>query len=326
MRRREFIAGLGGAAVWPVAAQAQLAGKLPTIGFLDPTSSSTQGRIVVSVFSERLRELGWFDGRNIQIEVRLAEGRHERYAEIAAEFVRLRVDVIVTYSVPAIMAAKHATSAIPIVFASSGDPVGNGLVASLAHPGGNLTGMSNQQADLVGKRIELLREVVPLLRRLAIMTNMSATNAVQEQSEVETTARGLGLEAIQLQIRSAADIEPAFAGLKDRADALYVVLDPLLNTNRVQINTRALGARLPVIHAVREAVVAAGLMSYGPNAPDLYRRAAEYVDKILRGAKPADLPVQQPVKFDLVINLTTAQTLGLIVPPTLLARADEVIE
>ena len=327
MKRREVITLLGGAAAaWPLAARAQPSGKLPTIGFLDPTSSSTQGRIVASVLSQRLRELGWFDGRNIKIEVRLAEGRRERYAEIAAEFVRLRVDVIVTYSVPAILATKQATSTIPIVFASSGDPVGNGLVASLARPGGNLTGMSNQQADLVGKRIELLREVVPSLRRLAMMTNVSAPNAVQEQSEVETTARGLGVEAIRLQIRSAADIEPAFAGVKDRADALYVVLDPLVNTHRVQINTRALAARLPTMHAVREAVVAAGLMAYGPNAPDLYRRAAEYVDKILRGAKPADLPVQKPVKFDLVINLTTAKTLGVTVPPTLLASADEVIE
>ena len=281
MRRREAITLLGGAAALPLVARAQPSGKLPTIGFLDPTSSTTQGRIVVSVFSQRLRELGWFDGRNIQIEVRLAEGRRERYAEIAAEFVRLRVDVIVTYAVPAIIATKQATSTIPIVFASSGDPVGNGLVASLARPGGNLTGMTNQSADLVGKRIELLREVLPSLRRLAIMTNVSATNAVQEQSEVETAARGLGVEAIRLQIRSAGDIEPTLAGLKDRADALYVVLDPLLNTHRVQINTRALGARLPTMHAVREAVVAAGLMSYGANAPDLYRRAAEYVDKIL---------------------------------------------
>lgn len=317
---------LGCAAVGPPTAQAQPTGKLPTIGFLDPTSSSTQGPIVVSVFSKRLRELGWLDGRNIRIEVRLAEGQRERYAEIAAEFIRLPVDVIVTYSVPAIIATKQATSTIPIVFATSGDPVGNGLVASLARPGGNLTGMSNQSADLVGKRIELLRELVPSLRRLAIMTNVSAPNAVRDQNEVETTSRGLGVEAVPLKIRNAADIEPAFAGLRDRADALYVVLDPLVNTNRVQINTRALGARLPTMYGVRESVVAGGLISYGPNQADLYRRAAEYVDKILRGAKPADLPVQQPIQFELVINLTTAKTLGVTVSPTLLFRADEVIE
>jgi putative ABC transport system substrate-binding protein len=322
MRRREFLAILGGAA-WPLTAHAQSSGKVPTIGFLDATSSATQGQIV-SAFSQRLRELGWLEGRNIQLEVRWAEGRRERYVEIAAEFVRLKVDVIVTYAVPAIIAVKQATSTIPIVFAAAGDPVGNGLVASLARPGGNLTGMSNQSADLVGKRIEMLREVVPALRRLAVMTNVSAANAVQEQNEVEATARTLGLETVPLPIRSAADIGAAFAGLK--ADALYVVIDPLVNTNRVQINTHALGARLPTMHAFREFAVAAGLMSYGPNLPDLYRRAAEYVDKILRGAKPADLPVQQPIKFDLVINLTTAKTLGVTVPPSLLARADEVIE
>jgi putative tryptophan/tyrosine transport system substrate-binding protein len=322
MRRREFLAILGGAA-WPLTAHAQSSGKVPTIGFLDATSSATQGQIV-SAFSQRLRELGWLEGRNIQLEVRWAEGRRERYVEIAAEFVRLKVDVIVTYAVPAIIAVKQATSTIPIVFAAAGDPVGNGLVASLARPGGNLTGMSNQSADLVGQRIEMLREVVPALRRLAVMTNVAAANAVQEQNEVEATARTLGLETVPLPIRSAADIGAAFSGLK--ADALYVVIDPLVNTNRVQINTHALGARLPTMHAFREFAVAAGLMSYGPNLPDLYRRAAEYVDKILRGAKPADLPVQQPIKFDLVINLTTAKTLGVTVPPTLLARADEVIE
>ena len=204
MKRREFLMVLGGAVGWPLAAQAQPTGKLPTIGFLDPTASSTQGPIVVSVFSQRLRELGWLDGRNIRIEVRLAEGRRERYAEIAAEFIRLPVDVIDTYSVPAIIATKQATSTIPIVFATSGDPVGNGLVTSLARPGGNLTGMSNQSADLVGKRIELLRELVPSLHRLAIMTNVSAPNAVRDQREVEATARSLRVEAVPLQIRTAA--------------------------------------------------------------------------------------------------------------------------
>jgi len=326
MRRRQFLGVLlGGAAAVPLTARAQSTGKPPTIGFLDATSSSTQGQLE-SVFTQRLRELGWLDGRNVRFEVRYAEGRAERYAEIAAEFVQLKVDVIVTYAVPAIMAVKKATTTIPIVFAAAGDPVGNGLVSSLARPGGNVTGLSNQNADIAGKRIEILREVVPTLRRLAILTNMSAPNAVLEKAEVETAAGVLGLEVGSLEIRKAADIETAFAGPKARADALYVVLDPLVNTNRVRINTLALGARLPTMHAFREFVVAAGLISYGPNIPDLYRRAASYVDKILRGAMPADLPVEQPIKFDLVINLTTAKALGLIVPPMLLARADEVIE
>jgi putative ABC transport system substrate-binding protein len=306
-------------------ARAQQAGRLPTIGFLDATSRSTQGQIA-SVFTQRLRELGWLDGRNVTVEVRWAEGRRERYSEIAAEFVRLKVDVIVTYAVPAIIATKQATSTIPIVFAAAGDPVGNGLVQSLARPGGNVTGLSNQSSDLVGKRIELLREVVPGLRQLAIMVNASAPNAVLEKSEVETTARTLGLDVVLLEIRQAADIEPAFAPLKGRTQALYVVIDPLVNTSRVRINTLAFGARLPTMHAFREFVEAGGLMSYGPNLPDLYRRAAEYVDKILRGARPADLPVEQPVKFDLVVNLTTAKALGLTVPLAMLARADEVIE
>jgi putative ABC transport system substrate-binding protein len=298
---------------------------VPTIGFLDATSRSTQGQLA-SVFTQRLRELGWLDGRNITVEVRWAEGRPERYAEIAAEFVRSKVDVIVTYAVPAINAAKKATSTIPIVFAAAGDPVGNGLVASLARPGGNVTGLSNQTSDIAGKRIELLREVVPGLRRLAIIANAGAPNAMTEKDEVQVAARALSLDVTLLEIRSGADIEPAFAGLKDRVQALYVTLDPLVNTNRVRINTLALGAGLPTMQPFREFVEGGGLMSYGANFADLYRRAAEYVDKILRGAKPADLPVEQPIKFDLVINLTTAKTLGITVPHTLLARANEVIE
>ena len=275
---------------------------------------------------QRLRELGWIEGRTVAIEYRWAEGRSERFAEIAAEFVRLKVDVIVTAGTAAVVAAKQATSVIPIVFAAAGDPVGTGLVASLARPGGNVTGLSNQSADLAGKRLELLREVVPGLRRLAIMANVGNPIGVLEMGEVQAAARTLGLEVVTLEIRRAEDIAPAFEALKGRADALYVVTDPLVNTNRIRINTLALGARLPTMHGIREYVEAGGLMSYGPNFPDLFRRAADYVDKILRGAKPADIPVEQPTKFDLVINLTTAKALGLDVPPTLLARADEVIE
>jgi putative ABC transport system substrate-binding protein len=324
MRRREFITLLGGAAAWPLAARAQQRGRLPTIGFLGaPTLAN--GRPWLDAFVQRLRELGWIEGHTIAIEVRWAEGRAERFAEIAAELVRLKVDLIVT-SGAAVVAAKQATSVIPIVFPAAPDPIGSSLVASLARPGGNVTGLSMQQPDLASKRLGLLREVVPGLRRLAILANVGYPSAVVEMGEVQATARTLAFEVIKLEIRRGEEIAPAFEALKGGADALYVCSEPLVNTNRVRVNTLALGARLPTMYGYREFVDSGGLMSYGPNIPDLFRRAGDYVDKILRGAKPADLPVQQPTKFDLVINLTTAKTLGLEVPPTLLARADEVIE
>jgi putative ABC transport system substrate-binding protein len=324
--RREFITLLGGAAAaWPLAARAQQPGKLPTIGFVVAGTPSSYGPWV-AVCVQRLRELGWIEGRTIAFEYRWAEGRTERAAEIAAEFVRLKVDVIVTSATAVIVAAMQATSAIPIVFAAAGDPVGTGLVASLARPGGNVTGLSNQTADLAGKRVELLRELVPDLRRLAIMANVGGPAVVLAMREVEVTARSLGLDVIPLEIRRGEDIVPAFEALSGRAEALYVLIDALTNIHRVRINTLALADRLPTMYAVREGVEAGGLMSYGPNIPSLYRRAGDYVDKILRGAKPADIPIEQPTKFDLVINLTTAKALGLKVPPTLLARADEVIE
>jgi putative ABC transport system substrate-binding protein len=323
--RRKFLATLGGAAAWPLAARAQQATKLPTIGFLGQNTRSFASEYVAA-FVQRLRELGWIEGRTIAIEYRWGEGREERFAEIAAEFVRLKVDVIVTSATPPALAAKHARSIIPIVFATAGDPVGTGLVAGLARPGGNLTGLSSQTADLAAKRLGLLREVVLGLRRLAIMGNVGNSLSVLELSEVQAAASTLGLEVATLEIRRAEDIAPAFDALKGRADALYVCLDPVLITNRIRINTLALAARLPTMSADRGSVEAGGLMSYGPNFPDLWRRAADYVDKILRGAKPGEIPVEQPTKFDLVINLTTAKALGLDVPPTLLARADEVIE
>jgi ABC-type uncharacterized transport system substrate-binding protein len=323
--RREFITLLGGAAAaWPVAARAQQPAKLPTIGVLGAATPATWS-LFVAAFVQRLRELGWIEGRTIAIEYRWAEGRGERFAEIAAEFVRLKVDVIVTVG-GAVLAAKQATSLIPIVFAVAADPVGSGLVASLARPGGNVTGLSTQFTDLAGKRLELLREIVPNLRRLAIMANTGYPAAVLEMAEVQATARTLGLEVATLEIRRAEDIAPAFEALKGRAEALYVCAESLVTTNRVRINTLALAARLPQMHGVREYVEVGGLMSYGPNVPDLWRRAADYVDKILRGAKPGDLPVEQPTKFDFIINLTTAKALGLEVSPSLLARADEVIE
>ena len=324
MKRREFISLLGGAAaVWPLAARAQQP-KLPTIGFLGTAAASAWGPWTAA-FVQRLHELGWIEGRTVAIQYRWAEGRTDRFAEIAAEFVRIKVDVIVTGGNAAV-AAKRASSAVPIVFAIVDDPVGSGLVTSLARPGGNVTGLSMQSTDLAGKRLALLREVVPGLRRLAIMANVDFPAAAQEMDEIQAAATKLGLDVATFELRRAEDIAPAFEALKGRGEALYVVGDALVITHRVRINTLALTARLPTIFLLREYVEAGGLMSYGPSFPDLFRRAGDYVDKILRGAKPGDIPVEQPTKFDLIINLTTAKALGLSIPESFLVRADEVIE
>jgi putative ABC transport system substrate-binding protein len=298
---------------------------MPTIGYLGGATAISQ-RAWAAAFVQRLRELRWSEGRTVTIEYRWGEGRAERFAEIAAEFVRRKVDVILAGGTEPAVAAKQATSVIPIVFPSAGDPIGSGLVVSLARPGGNVTGLSNQGSDLGAKRVGLLREVFPGLRRLAVMANADYSGGVTEMMEIGPAARTLGLEVIPLPIRGADDIALAFEGLNGRAEALYVIGDSFTNTHRLRINTFALAARLPTMHPQREFVEAAGLMSYGANFPDLNRRAAEYVDKILRGAKPADLPVEQPTKFDLVVNLITARALGLTIPSMLLARADEVIE
>jgi putative ABC transport system substrate-binding protein len=325
MLRREFMALLGGAAATlPLSVRAQQTAKLPTIGFLGASTAAASSQ-ATEAFLRRLHELGWIEGRTVMIEYRWAEGRSERYAEIAAEFVQLQVNVMVTVG-GAVPAAKKATSAIPIVFPAAADPLGSGFVASLARPGGNITGLSSQMVDTARKRLELFREVVPDLRRLAIMANSGNPAAVLEMRDVQGAARALGLEVVTLEILRADEIATAFDALKTRADALYVATDPLLFTHRVRINTLAVSARLPTIYNFRENVDAGGLLSYGANLPDLYRRAAAYVDKILRGAKPAELPVEQPTKFDLIINLSTAKALGLTIPPTILARADEVIE
>jgi putative ABC transport system substrate-binding protein len=326
MKRRAFIKLISGVAVaWPLAARAQQKAKLPTIGFLGAGRASGYGKLA-DAFATRMGELGWVEGSNIAISYRWAEGNAERLADIAAEFVRLKVDVIVTNGNVAIAAAKRATSQIPIVFAGAGDPVGGGLVASLARPGGNVTGMSLQEIDTAGKRLEMLREVIPNLRRLAIVANSSNSSSALEMREVQKAADRFGLEAILLDIQRAEEITPELAGLKGRADALYVCGDPLMRDRRVEISTFAANAKLPTMFNQRSNVEAGGLMSYGPSFADLYRRAAEIVDKILRGEKPADIPVEQPTKFELVVNLTTARALGLIVPQTLLATADEVIE
>jgi putative tryptophan/tyrosine transport system substrate-binding protein len=325
VRRREFVTLLGGAAAaWPLAARAQPA-KLPTIGYLGSGTPAVQGQWVAA-FLQRLRELGWIEGRNLTMEYRWAEGSSDRAAELAAEFVRLKVDVIVTHANPMVVATKQATSVIPIVFAAAADPLGTGLVAGLARPGGNVTGLSVQNTDLAGKHLELLRDLIPGLHRLAIMVNVGNSAAVLELRAVQAAARTIDLEVATLEIRQAEDIAPAFEGLNGRADALYVCIDTVLFSNRIRVNTLALAARLPTMLSNREYVEAGGLMSYGPNFLDLFRRAGDYVDKILHGMKPGDIPVEQPTKFDLVINLTTAKALGLEVPATLLARADEVIE
>ena len=323
-RRRILLMSLAGALVGPLVARAQPA-KLPTIGLLAPNTPALDSHRV-DAFVQRLRELGWIVGRNVSIEYRWGEGRVERLAELAAELVRLKVDVIVTGGTRQVVAAKQATSVIPIVFTAVGDPVGTGLVASLARPGGNVTGLSLLATDLAAKRLGLLREVVLGLRHLAIMANRDTPAAVAEMREVQATARTLGLEVVTSEIRRPEDIGPAFEALKGRAEALYVCNDPLVTTHRTNINTLASGARLPTMYNVREFVEAGGLMSYGPSFLDLYRRAADLVHKILHGVKPADIPVEQPTKFELVINLKTAKALGLTIPPSPLARADQVIE
>jgi len=325
IRRRKFISFLGGAAAWPVVARAQQARHVPIIGYVAPTNPLIPSRST-GAFLQRLRELGWIEGQTITIESRWAAGRPERLDEIAAEFVRLKVDLIVTSSTNDSIVMKQVAPQIPMVFAVSGDPVGVGLVASLARPGGNVTGLSMQSPDSAGKRLQLLREIVPGLHRLSILANPSSANVMQEVTEVQAAARTFGLDVATSEIHRTADVDSTFELLKSRADALYVVSDPLVNANRILISTLALGARLPMMCMFRELVEAGCLMSYGPNLPDLYRRAAEFADKILRGAKPADIPVEQPTKFELVVNLKSAKTLGLTIPGTVLARADEVIE
>ena len=325
MRRRDFISFLGGAALpwWSVVARAQQAGSPLNIGVLG--ANATVWAPWTTAFVARLRELGWVEGHTIAIEYRWAEGRSERVSEIAADFLRQNVAVIVTYG-SAVAVLKQATRVTPIVFAVAVDPFRGGLVASLARPGGNVTGMSIQQSDLVGKRLELLREVVPQLRRMAIMFDAGYSSSVLEAADVKGTARTLGLDFASLEIRRPEDIPPTFEAIATKVDALYVVSDALIASNRMRIITLALKARLPTILSYRDYVEAGGLMSYGPNYTDLFRRAADMVDRVLRGTKPGDIPVEQASKFELVINRTTAKILGLEIPTTLLATADEVIE
>ena len=326
MQRRKFISLVGAtAATWPLAAHAQQARHVPVIGYVAPSNPLIPSRST-GAFLQRLRELGWIEGQTITIETRWAAGRPERLDEIAAEFIRLKVDLIVTSSTNDSVVMKRVAPQIPTVFAVSGDPVGYGLVESLARPGGNVTGLSLQSPNSSGRRLQLLREIVPGLRRLAILGNPGSSNVLLEMNEVQAAARTFGLDVTISEMRQTSDVNSAFELLKSRTDAVYVVADPLANTNRVLIGRSALSARLPMMCGFREFVDAGCLISYGPNLPDLYRRAAEFADKILRGTKPADIPVEQPTRFDFVLNLTTAKAIGLDIPEALLSRADEVIE
>jgi putative ABC transport system substrate-binding protein len=325
MQRREFIkVGAAAAASIPFAARAQQAGKIPTIGFLS-VSTPTAWSHFVKAFEQRLGELGWINGRTLNIEYRWAEGRSARFVEISAEFVRMNVDVIVTGG-SAVLAAKQATSTIPIVFALANDPLGAGLVASLSRPGGNVTGLSLQGPDIGSKRLGLVREALPGLHRLAVIANPASPQAASELDEVRTAARGLDVEVTGLEIRRAEDFAPAIEALKGRADAIYACADALISANAARINSLALMARLPTMFYAREYLDGGGFMSYGPNVPELFRRSADFVDKILKGTKPGDIPVEQPTTLELIVNLKTARAIGLEVPPALLARADEVIE
>jgi len=322
--RREFITLLGGAAAWPLAARAQQPAKLPIVGFLVGASRSATSQWI-GAFVQRLRELGWTEGRTVTMEFRWADGKtnarpRSRQSSSASRWTSWsRGERRQSWR-------QNTRSIIPIVFAAAGDPVASNLVASLAQPGGNVTGLSLQQTDLAAKRLELLRELVPNLGRLAIMANVGSPGAMLEMGEAKAPARTLGWAVDTFEIRRPEDIEVAFETLKGRAEALYVCGDPLLTTNRIRIITWAMSLRVPTIYNFREYVESGGLMSYGPNLPDLYRRAGDYVDKILRGTKPGDIPVEQPSKFDLIINLTTAKALGLMTPESFLLRADEVIE
>jgi len=328
MKRREFVlmvGGVGAASALPALARAQQPAKLPTIGFLGSNTLVTQSQSTLA-FVGRLRELGWIEDHSVVIQYWWAEGRTERFAEIASECVRLKVDVIVTAGTKSVVMAKQATLSIPIVFASATDPVGTGLVASLAQPGGNVTGLSVERTDAVSKLFELLHEVVPDFRGLATLVNTGSSGAVQEANAVHFAARAFGLRVIPVEIRSAEDIIPALEAVNGQANALYVVSDPLTFANRDQILTFAQVSQMPSIFLAREYVDAGGLMSYAPNLADQFKRAADLVDKILRGAKPADIAIEQPTKFDVAVNLKTAKALGLTVPRSLLLRADAVVE
>jgi putative ABC transport system substrate-binding protein len=325
MTRRYFIALLGGTVIsWPLVAHAQQVGKLPTIGILGSTAAAWNHWLPALL--QRLHELGWIENRTVTIDYAWTEGDAKRYAELATDLAGRSVDLIVPLGTPAIVAAKKATSTIPIVFPLASDPVGEGLVTSLAHPGGNITGLSNQQPDLAGKRLEILRDLLPGFRELAILSNVNNPTAQLSVEEILPAASKLGLEIIRLDVRHPEDIAPVIGSLNGRAQALYVVGDPMIADNQIQINTLALAARLPTMHGSRGYVETGGFVCYGPDFSDLFRRSGDYINKILKGTKPADLPVEEPTKIELVVNLKTAKALGLAISQAFLMRADAVIE
>ncbi len=327
MERRAFIGVIaGGLLAAPLAAEAQQAAKVPRIGFLGNSTAALEANLV-GPFREGLRELGYVEGRNILIEYRWAEGQYERFPALIAELIALKVDVIVTAGTPAALAVKKATTSIPLVMAAVGDPIGVGLVASLARPGGNVTGLSAIAPELEGKRLELVREVVPKLSSIAVLWNPDNPFHAGSLKETRAAAQVLGIKVQLLGVRVSEEFPAAFAAiLRERPGALLVLADRLFLHNRARIVDFEAKHRLPGVYAYRELVEAGGLMSFGPSYPGMHRRAAYYVDKILKGAKPADLPVEQPTKFELMINLKTAKALGLTIPPSVLLRADEVIQ
>ena len=309
----------------PLAAEAQR-GKVPRIGYLGPGTASGASHLLAA-FLDGLRERGWVHGQNIAVEYRSAEGRLERLPDLAAELVRLDVDLIVAIATPGARAAKHATSTVPLVMVGVGAPVALGYVASLARPGGNITGLSSVSVDLGPKRLELLRETVPGLARVHVLWNPGDPARAFEVRDTQVAAERLGLTVRSVEVRTLADVERGFAAMsKDPADALIVQQDPLTFANRARIAELALRNRLPAISPFREFAEAGGLLTYGANLADIYRRAAYFVDRILKGTRPADLPVEEPTKFELVINLKTAKALRLTIPPSVLLRADRVIE
>jgi putative ABC transport system substrate-binding protein len=326
MDRRRFLGGLASVLVAPLVAEAQPAERVYRIGLLSPFSPSATA-LWHQALRQGLRDLGWIEGKNISFEYRYSDEREGRLRELAAELVRLKVDVIVVAVNTDALAAKNATRDIPIVVASAGDPVSGGLVKSLAHPGGNLTGLSQIAPEMAGKRLALLKEVVPGLSRVAVLWNAAGTTSPISWKESQAPARELGLQLQSLTVRHASEFDRAFdAAMKARAGAMAILPDPLFAGHLKRIADLAVQSRLPSIFHLKEFADAGGLVAYGPDRSAMFRRAALYVDKILKGAKPADLPIEQPTKFELVINLKTAKALGLTIPPSLLAQADRVIE